>query len=237
MTTTSQKIKELGLKSLAQVAELTKQSPQTLDNWNKNKPELFEIVLLGCLKMVENMNKREVTVEYTVSFDDKDSATGSVLLKNLYEYDDMSIIGEFHKFIRKELVEKYGYGYCKIENVDHEYERYNKSERINKIYEFGVHPKNIEISNEASYATSAWKAIALVSEFPKDNPETKFLTSERAVKQLLEHSDKDLRTVVINGKITVITKTEMEYNKLKEVTLKHIGETSLGNHHWEIEVI
>lgn len=46
--TASKQAKELGLKSLTQVSGLTKQSPQTLDNWHKNKPELFEIVLIGC---------------------------------------------------------------------------------------------------------------------------------------------------------------------------------------------
>ena len=44
----SKQAKELGLKSLKQVSELTGQSPQTLINWHKNKPELFEVVLLGC---------------------------------------------------------------------------------------------------------------------------------------------------------------------------------------------
>ena len=44
----SERAKALGLKSLAQVSELTGQSVQTLSNWAKNKPELFEVVLLGC---------------------------------------------------------------------------------------------------------------------------------------------------------------------------------------------
>jgi hypothetical protein len=47
--TASKKAKELGLKSLAQVSELTGQSPQTLINWFNDKPELFNIVLLGCV--------------------------------------------------------------------------------------------------------------------------------------------------------------------------------------------
>jgi len=47
--TPSQKAKDAGLKSLSQVSRLTGQSPQTLDNWAKNKPKLFNIVLLGCL--------------------------------------------------------------------------------------------------------------------------------------------------------------------------------------------
>lgn len=50
--TASEQAKSMGLKSLAVVAELTQQSPQTLDNWHKNKPELFRIVLLGCLLQI-----------------------------------------------------------------------------------------------------------------------------------------------------------------------------------------
>ena len=47
--TASKQAKELGLKSLTQVSELTGQSPQTLTNWFNHKSELYEIVLLGCL--------------------------------------------------------------------------------------------------------------------------------------------------------------------------------------------
>lgn len=46
--TASKKAKELGLKSLTQASELTGQSLQTLINWFNDKPELFEVVLLGC---------------------------------------------------------------------------------------------------------------------------------------------------------------------------------------------
>ena len=45
--TPSKRAKELGCKSLAQVANKTKQSEQTLINWFKNKPELFDVVCLG----------------------------------------------------------------------------------------------------------------------------------------------------------------------------------------------
>ena len=46
--TTSEAAKAANLKSLKQVGELTGQSNQTLINWHKYKPELFEVVLLGC---------------------------------------------------------------------------------------------------------------------------------------------------------------------------------------------
>jgi len=39
--------KAAGLKSLAELSEITKVSVQTLNNWSKNKPDLFEAVILG----------------------------------------------------------------------------------------------------------------------------------------------------------------------------------------------
>lgn len=51
--TPSQQAKAEGLKSLSQVSEMTGQSLQTLSNWAKNKPELFNIVLLGCKAKIE----------------------------------------------------------------------------------------------------------------------------------------------------------------------------------------
>jgi len=47
--TPSQQAKAAGLKNLLQVQQLTGQSAQTLTNWHRDKPELFKIVLLGCL--------------------------------------------------------------------------------------------------------------------------------------------------------------------------------------------
>lgn len=46
--TPSQKAKAKGLKSLSQVSEITGVSKQTLSNWAKNKPDLFDTVLAGC---------------------------------------------------------------------------------------------------------------------------------------------------------------------------------------------
>lgn len=50
----SETVKNHGLKNLKQVAEATKQSTQTLGNWHKNKPELFEIVVLGTVEKMKN---------------------------------------------------------------------------------------------------------------------------------------------------------------------------------------
>lgn len=47
--TPSKAAKAAGLKSLREVQDLTRQSAQTLTNWHRDKPELFKIVLLGCV--------------------------------------------------------------------------------------------------------------------------------------------------------------------------------------------
>jgi hypothetical protein len=49
--TTAKAAKEAGLSSLAEVSKISGQSPQTLDNWHKHKPELFKVVLAGCLSI------------------------------------------------------------------------------------------------------------------------------------------------------------------------------------------
>ena len=47
---TSEKAKAAGLKSLTELSEITGVSLQTLTNWSKNKPKLFNIVLKGAVK-------------------------------------------------------------------------------------------------------------------------------------------------------------------------------------------
>lgn len=51
--TASQQAKKAGFKSLKQVAEISGKSRQNLDNWHKNQPKLFEIILIGCVKFIE----------------------------------------------------------------------------------------------------------------------------------------------------------------------------------------
>jgi len=45
--TPSKQAKSVGLKSLTQVSNLTGVSLNTLTNWHRDKPALFEVVLLG----------------------------------------------------------------------------------------------------------------------------------------------------------------------------------------------
>ncbi len=54
--TASQQAKQAGLKSLAEVTRMTGQSKETLSNWSRNKPELFHVVIQGCLAIKESHN-------------------------------------------------------------------------------------------------------------------------------------------------------------------------------------
>ena len=48
--------KKAGLSSLAELSEITKVSIQTLNNWSKNKPILFKVVILGA-KILKDWEK------------------------------------------------------------------------------------------------------------------------------------------------------------------------------------
>jgi len=48
-STASKQVKDAGLQSLLQVSELTKISVQTLINWFHHRPELFNIIIIGCV--------------------------------------------------------------------------------------------------------------------------------------------------------------------------------------------
>lgn len=45
----SERCKAAGLKSLAELSEICGESVQTLNNWHKNKPRVFDLVLLGAV--------------------------------------------------------------------------------------------------------------------------------------------------------------------------------------------
>ena len=45
--TPSQQCKVAGLKSLAELVKISEVSEQTLINWHRDKPKLFELVLAG----------------------------------------------------------------------------------------------------------------------------------------------------------------------------------------------
>jgi hypothetical protein len=51
--TPAQQAKSVGLKSLTQVSNLTGVSLNTLTNWHRDKPLLFDVVLHGCVKLTK----------------------------------------------------------------------------------------------------------------------------------------------------------------------------------------
>jgi hypothetical protein len=66
--TPSQQAKAAGLKSLSQVRDMLGTnknghpmvSLQTLINWHRDKPELFEVVLLGCVNKINEEGNSEI---------------------------------------------------------------------------------------------------------------------------------------------------------------------------------
>jgi hypothetical protein len=54
----SDQCKAAGLKSLAELSRISGESVQTLNNWHRNKPKLFEIVLKGCLEEKSIVNDK-----------------------------------------------------------------------------------------------------------------------------------------------------------------------------------
>lgn len=55
--TASEFVKNAGMKNLSEMADITKQSTQTLNNWFNNKRELFEVVLLGCCEVIKQRKR------------------------------------------------------------------------------------------------------------------------------------------------------------------------------------
>ena len=51
--TPSEQAKAAGLRNLKHVSDITGQHPNTLRLWHKTKPELFEVVLAGCVVISE----------------------------------------------------------------------------------------------------------------------------------------------------------------------------------------
>jgi len=49
----SDSAKVAGLKNLATVIEMTGQSRQTLQNWYRDKPDLFRVVIAGCVALTQ----------------------------------------------------------------------------------------------------------------------------------------------------------------------------------------
>jgi len=56
--TASRKVKDGGLKNLNEMASITGESRQSLNNWFKLRPQRFELLLIGCIAMkMEALNE------------------------------------------------------------------------------------------------------------------------------------------------------------------------------------
>lgn len=62
----SDKCDSAGLKGLAELRRLTGQSDQTLINWSKHKPELFEICVIGAAEKKRRNNVSTVNLQQTL---------------------------------------------------------------------------------------------------------------------------------------------------------------------------
>jgi len=56
--TAAERAKAAGLKSLAQAADMTNLTTETLRNWYKYQPKRFEIILLGCRARLSEVPNR-----------------------------------------------------------------------------------------------------------------------------------------------------------------------------------
>tara|TARA_R110002049_G_scaffold294788_1_gene481719 strand:+ start:752 stop:1168 length:417 start_codon:yes stop_codon:yes gene_type:complete len=74
--TASKDAKKIGLKGLMRVSQETGQSMQTLINWHKNKPKLFNTVLFGC-KAID-----EIKVLADMVYDDEYEVARTLAISN-----------------------------------------------------------------------------------------------------------------------------------------------------------
>jgi len=56
---TSEKVKVAGLKNLDELSKMTKVTTEAFRRWDKDRPELFEIVLLGAMEKKKLTKKGE----------------------------------------------------------------------------------------------------------------------------------------------------------------------------------
>lgn len=65
MTTASKYAKQAGLKSLAEAVRMTGRSADTLTRWHKDMPDLFRVVIAGCIeiKRQESLNNEPLSFD------------------------------------------------------------------------------------------------------------------------------------------------------------------------------
>jgi hypothetical protein len=65
MTTASKYAKEAGLKSLAEAVRMTGRSADTLTRWHKDMPNLFRVVILGCLEVKRRESLKNAPLSFS----------------------------------------------------------------------------------------------------------------------------------------------------------------------------
>ena len=90
--TPAQQAKAAGLKNLTQVSKSVRKSLNTLTNWHRDAPELFKIVLLGCmasLKRTGAENKKEAKLFIDANVWDGEDRSGAKSDKATFDPDDL----------------------------------------------------------------------------------------------------------------------------------------------------
>lgn len=62
--TLSKRCQSAGLSGGAELSRITGTSKETLTNWMKNKPKLFEVVLLGAVQTIDDSVRLKKTICY-----------------------------------------------------------------------------------------------------------------------------------------------------------------------------
>ena len=64
--TASNYAKQAGLKSLAEAVRMTGRSADTLTRWHKDMPELFRVVIAGCIEIKRQESLRDAPLSFEV---------------------------------------------------------------------------------------------------------------------------------------------------------------------------
>ena len=64
MATASKYAKQAGLKSLAEAVRMTGRSADTLTRWHKDMPDLFKVVILGCLEVKRQGSLKDAPMSF-----------------------------------------------------------------------------------------------------------------------------------------------------------------------------
>jgi hypothetical protein len=64
--TASQYAKQAGLRSLAEAVRMTNRSADTLTRWHKDMPDLFRVVIAGCIEIKRQESLKNAPLSFEV---------------------------------------------------------------------------------------------------------------------------------------------------------------------------